>query len=84
MGDSFLKLQEMCRVSQNVCIEVYGIFITRLTPVAKMYIYSMILSFQIDFTFKMSGWLYYFLFILKGVLNHGLLRLHKHSVCIFF
>ena len=33
MSDSFLKLQEMCSFSQNVCIEVYGIFITRLTPV---------------------------------------------------
>ena len=32
MVDSFLKLQEMCSFSQNVCIEAYGIFITRLTP----------------------------------------------------
>ena len=32
MGDSFLKLQEMCSFSQNVCIEVYGILNTRLTP----------------------------------------------------
>ena len=32
MGDSFLKLQEMCSLSQNVCIDVYGIFITRLNP----------------------------------------------------
>ena len=34
MGDSFLKLQAMCSFSQNVCIEVYGFFITRLTPYA--------------------------------------------------
>ena len=32
MGDSFLKLQEMCSFSQNVCIEVYGILNTCLTP----------------------------------------------------
>ena len=32
MGDSFLKLQEMCSFSKNVCIEVYGILNTRLTP----------------------------------------------------
>ena len=32
MGDSFLKLQEMCSFSQNVCIEVYGILNTSLTP----------------------------------------------------
>ena len=33
MSDSFLKLQEMCSFSQNVCIEVYAIFITRRTPI---------------------------------------------------
>ena len=33
MGDGFLKLQEMCSFSQNVCIEVYGILNTRLTPI---------------------------------------------------
>ena len=33
MGDRFLKLQEMYSFSQNVCIEVYGILITSLTPI---------------------------------------------------
>ena len=32
MGDSFLKLQEMCSLSQTVCIEVYGILNTGVTP----------------------------------------------------
>ena len=31
MGDSFLKLQEMCSFSQNVGIEVYGILNTGAT-----------------------------------------------------
>ena len=36
IGDSVLKLQEMCSFSQNVCIEVYGILNTSLTPLLKV------------------------------------------------
>ena len=31
MGDSFLKLQEICNFRQNVCIEVYEILSTGFT-----------------------------------------------------
>ena len=36
MGDTFLKYQEMCSFSQNVCIDVYGIWITSFTPILEV------------------------------------------------